>query len=447
METAKGLAKGDVQQEIGNSSGDEIGTLASSFRELVSYLKGVSQALEKTAAGDVSTRLEAKSEQDMLTRSCQRTAEAVTAMARDMDALAGAGVDGNLAARADVSKHQGEFRRVVQAVNTTLDAILLPIGEGNRILTQISNGKVDELIAQTYQGDHEKMKLAVNNVAVVMQALQKELGRLTDASREGQLSERGRPEQFKGAYGEIVLGVNQMLDAILIPIGEGNRILAQISNGQVDELIKETYKGDHEKMKQAVNNVGDVIQTLQQMMVQLTVDAKNGRLSERAQPGLVKGAYAEIVQGVNGILDAVVTPLNVAAHYVERISRGDLPPAITEEYKGDFNTIKNNLNSLIGALSQVTEAAEEIADGNPDGEYRGAVAAGQADAGTDCDGRRPGADGVGDTDDCGRGFFGEPGDQCGVGAGVEWCERAGGFGGGGVFFDGGDGLEHQAECG
>ena len=46
-----------------------------------------------------------------------------------------------------------------------LDAILLPIGEGNRILAQISAGKIDELIAQTYKGDHEKMKVAVNSVA------------------------------------------------------------------------------------------------------------------------------------------------------------------------------------------------------------------------------------------------------------------------------------------
>ena len=118
-----------------------------------------------------------------------------------------------------------------------LDAILLPIGEGNRILAQISNGKIDELIAQTYKGDHEKMKQAVNNVAIVIQALQKEMARLTEASREGQLSDRGKPEQFKGAYSEIVRGVNAMLDAILLPIGEGNRILAQISNGKIDELI------------------------------------------------------------------------------------------------------------------------------------------------------------------------------------------------------------------
>ena len=74
---------------------------------------------------------------------------------------------------------------MVQGINEMLDAILLPIGEGNRVLAQISSGKIDELIAQTYKGDHEKMKQAVNNVAVVLQGLQKELVRLTEASKEG----------------------------------------------------------------------------------------------------------------------------------------------------------------------------------------------------------------------------------------------------------------------
>ena len=53
----------------------------------------------------------------------------------------------------------------------------------------------------------------------------------------------------------LINGVNQMLDAILLPIGEGNRILGQVASGKVDELIAKTYEGDHEKMKQSVNNI------------------------------------------------------------------------------------------------------------------------------------------------------------------------------------------------
>src|ERR1700678_1703441 len=92
--------------------------------------------------------------------------------------------------------------------------------------------------------------------------LQKEILRLVEASREGRLTERGRAELFEGNDRKLVEGVNEMLDAILLPIGEGTRIMAQMSTGKIDELIAQTYKGDHEKMKQAVNNVGIALQNL-----------------------------------------------------------------------------------------------------------------------------------------------------------------------------------------
>ena len=454
-EKAKHISLGDINQNFDFHSGDEIGSLADSFRALVDYIRGTAQALEMVAAGDFSAKLDAKSDRDILSKSCQLTVTAVKAMARDTGILAEAAKDGKLDTRADISGHQGEFRNIVKGVNDTLDAILLPIGEGNRILAQISSGKIDEVIvhtykgdhekmklavnhvatvvqalqkelgrlieasqdgrlsdrgkpeqfqgayaeivrgvntmldaillpigegnrilaqissgkideviAHTYKGDHEKMKLAVNNVAIVVQALQKELGRLIEASQDGRLSDRGKPEQFQGAYAEIVLGVNTMLDAILLPIGEGNRILAQVSNGKIDEVIAYTYKGDHEKMKQAINNVAQVLQGLHKELARLSVASDEGRLAERGKHDQFQGAYAEIIRGVNGILDAVIGPLNVSAKYVEQISKGDIPPQITDTYYGDFNLIKNNLNTLIVAMNDITSAAEEIANGN-----------------------------------------------------------------------------------
>jgi len=254
---------------------------------------------------------------------------------------------GRLGERGRVEQFDGNDRRLLEGMNAMLDAILLPIGEGNRVLAQISTGKIDELITQTYSGDHEKMKQAVNNVAVVLQGLQKELARLTEASRDGQLSERGKADQFQGAYAGIVKGVNEMLDAILLPIGEGNRILAQISNGRIDELIAQTYKGDHEKMKQAVNNVAAALQNMAKDVNSLASAAVAGKLATRADATKHQGDYRKIVEGVNNTLDAVIKPLNVSAEYVDRISKGDIPPKINDSYNGDFNEIKNNLNACI----------------------------------------------------------------------------------------------------
>ena len=87
-------------------------------------------------------------------------------------------------------------------------------------------------------------------------------------------------------------------------------------------------------------------------------------MSERGKADQFHGAYGEIVRGVNAMLDAIIGPLNFSAKYVDRISKGDMPPLITDTYNGDFNLIKNNLNALIDAMNEITAGAEQIANGN-----------------------------------------------------------------------------------
>jgi hypothetical protein len=279
-----------------------------------------------------------------------------------------------------------------------------------------------------------------------MQLVSQEIMRLLDASRDGRLTERGKVEQFDGIYREMVQGVNEMLDAILLPIGEGNRILAQVSSGKIDELIAQTYKGDHEKMKQAINNIAVVLQSLQKELARLTDASNAGQLTERGKHDQFRGAYAEIVRGVNSILDAVITPLKFTAGYIDRISKGDIPSQITDTYHGDFNLIKDNLNTLIVAMNDITAAAEEIANGNltvnirersPQDKLMQALSAGE----------RHYAGGIGHPRDRRRSSVGQSGHQHDVGGGIEGRQRPGRLGGGSFVFDGGNGFEHQAECG
>jgi methyl-accepting chemotaxis protein len=92
--------------------------------------------------------------------------------------------------------------------------------------------------------------------------------------------------------------------------------------------------------------------------------ARDGKLSERGNVGAFEGNYRMLVEGINVVLDAVIDPLKLAAQYVDRISKGEVPPKITEEYRGDFNDIKGNLNVLIDATQTITTTAEDIARGN-----------------------------------------------------------------------------------
>ncbi len=105
-------------------------------------------------------------------------------------------------------------------------------------------------------------------------------------------------------------------------------------------------------------------------IVEMANDAAAGVLDTRADANQFEGNYRRIVEGVNAALDAVVKPLNVAAECVSRISAGDTPEKITEDYKGDFNVIKNNLNALIDAMNEITSVAERMAGGDLNIEIR-----------------------------------------------------------------------------
>ena len=268
--------------------------------------------------------------------------------------------EGHLEKRGDASGFQGAYGEVIESVNQMLDAILMPIGEGNRILDQIAHGKIDELIAHTYRGDHEKMKQNVNGIADMLRKFQAELGKLTEFSRQGQLEKRGDPAMFQGAYAEVIKGVNEMLDAILLPIGEGNRILDQIARGKVDELIAQTYKGDHEKMKQNVNGIAVVLQKFEAELAKLVEFSRQGQLEKRGDATVFQGAYAEILKGVNQMLDAILLPIGEGNRILDQIAHGKIDELIAQTYKGDHEKMKQNINGIAVVLQQVPGRVEQI---------------------------------------------------------------------------------------
>jgi methyl-accepting chemotaxis protein len=284
---------------------------------------------------------------------------------------------GYLEKRGDATAFQGAYADVIKGVNEMLDAILIPIGEGNRILDQIAHGKISELIAQTYRGDHEKMKQNVNGIAVVLQRFQAELAKLIEFSHQGRLEKRGDPTVFEGAYGEVIKGVNEMLDAILIPIGQGNHILDQIAHGKVDELITQTYQGDHEKMKQNVNGIAVVLQKFQAELAKLTEFSRQGQLEKRGDVAAFQGAYGEVIKGVNEMLDAILIPIGEGNRILDQIARGNVDELISQTYKGDHERMKQNVNGIAGVLRKFQAEIGKLAEFSRQGQLdrRGDAAA------------------------------------------------------------------------
>jgi methyl-accepting chemotaxis protein len=290
--------------------------------------------------------------------------DALSRVVADGVALTQAALEGKLATRADASKHQGDFRKVIEGFNQTLDAVIGPLNVSAEYVDRISKGDIPPKITDKYNGDFNEIKNNLNNCVDNINALVNETGLLIKASAEGQLSTRADAAKHQGDYRKIVEGVNEMLDAILLPIGEGNPILAQVSNGKIDELIAQNYKGDHEKMKQAVNNVGMVLQSLQKELERLTAASREGQLSERGKPEQFQGAYAGIVKGVNEMLDAILLPIGEGNRILGLVRGGNLREKVEIACKGDHEKMKQAVNGVYDWLTGLVAYVTKIANGD-----------------------------------------------------------------------------------
>ena len=140
-------------------------------------------------------------------------------------------------------------------------------------------------------------------------------------------------------------------------------IAVKVGHGDCSVSI-DTRRLRDDSVMMAMAKMVAAIQALIDDTVRLSEAAVAGKLATRADASRHGGDFRKIVTGVNETLDAVIGPLNVAAAYIDRIAKGEVPPAITETYHGDFNSLKGNLNLLVESTGKITRAAREIADGN-----------------------------------------------------------------------------------
>ncbi|HEY3284181.1 MAG TPA: methyl-accepting chemotaxis protein [Armatimonadota bacterium] len=125
---------------------------------------------------------------------------------------------------------------------------------------------------------------------------------------------------------------------------------ARIAAGDTTTPIR--LRGEKDSLGQSMAALRKTLQDVISDLRTLTQKAAQGQLSSRGDAARYQGGYREIMEGVNQTLDSVVGPLSAAASYVSRISQGDIPEPIAEQYHGDFNALKDSLNTCIAALNR-----------------------------------------------------------------------------------------------
>lgn len=188
--------------------------------------------------------------------------DAIKTLVADMKELSTAAVQGNLSNRADPNRHSGDFRRIVQGVNETLDAVIGPLNVAARYVDEIAKGNIPEKITEHYNGDYNEIKINLNTCIDAMSALQ-----------------------------------------------VASKYIDRLAQGDIPSHITESFYGDFNILKNNINTCIDSINRLVNDTAILACAAADGRVQERADSRKHLGDYKKIIDGINATLETIVEPI------------------------------------------------------------------------------------------------------------------------------------------
>jgi methyl-accepting chemotaxis protein len=334
-------------------------------RQLGGDPKEVGEIANFVGVGDLSHEIVlAAGDTTSVMAAMKKMVDAIKALTSDANMLSKAAIEGKLATRADAGKHQGDYQKIVSGVNECLDAVIGPLNVAAEYVDRISKGDVPPKITDSYNGDFNEIKNNLNVCIDAVSSLVEDAQMLSKAAVEGKLATRADASKHQGDFKNIVQGVNDCLDSVIGPLNVAAEYVDRISKGDIPPIIADNYNGDFNEIKNNLNNVVKMMSDLLAQTDILIQGAADGELDKRANADMFVGGWNQLVKGVNATVVNIVNPLKVTANYVDRISKGDMPPIITDIYKGEYNQIKNNLNNLVEATNGITENAKKVSQGN-----------------------------------------------------------------------------------
>jgi methyl-accepting chemotaxis protein len=292
----------------------------------------------------------------VLTRSVNGS---IRGLAREADKLRDAVAKGRLGVRGDAARVHFQFRPVVDGVNATMDAYARPIAVASDCLTRISRGEIPPPITERAEGDFERINEALNGCIASLSGLLAAMGRMEQEQVAGELEAYLAEDQFHGAYRTMAAGVNAGVRMHVQNILGILEILGAYAHGDFEPRLR-PLPGKQVVANQKMDLLRDNLKTVVEEARALSAAAVAGRLSARADAARFRGDWKALLDGVNATLDAVIKPLEVSAEYVERISRGEIPPPIAEAYAGDFGKIRDNLNRCIAAVNGLVDDVNHL---------------------------------------------------------------------------------------
>lgn len=344
---------------------------------------------EDLAAGNtriVEGDIKGQTEISKLARAFIQVLRTVKAMTDDVNMLAEAAVAGRLSVRADASKHQGDFKRIIEGMNHTLDAVIMPVNEASEVLSEMAKGNLDVNVEGDYKGDHAHIKEALNSTINAIKGYIEEISALLAEIAAGDLTGsiqseyKGKFVELKSSINTIIGSLNEFLNRIAVSanqISTGTQQVSQgsqsISQGASEQAgaIEELTTSISQIASQTKHNAANAAKANE-----LALTAKNDALEGNERMNAMQKAMTEIressmnISKIINVIDEIafqtnILALNAAVEAARAGRHGQGFAVVAEEVRNlaaRSADAANETKAMIESAIKKTEAGTEIAN-------------------------------------------------------------------------------------
>ena len=238
-------------------------------------------------------------------------------------------------------------------------------------LQTMKNGDFSVRLPVSWTGLPGKIADNFNEIVSANEQMAFELKRVGQAvGKEGKTRERIRVEQRRGAWDDMTVSVNTLVEDLLRPTTEVTRAIAAVAQGNLTQTVRLDVDGrplEGEFLRSA-NIVNTMIQQLGVFTAEVTRVARevgtDGKLGGQAQVPGVAGTWKDLTDSVNSMASNLTGQVRNIAEVATAVASGDLSRKITVDVRGEILQLKEAINTMVDQLrsfaSEVTRVAREV---------------------------------------------------------------------------------------
>jgi PAS domain S-box-containing protein len=186
----------------------------------------------------------------------------------------------------------------------------------------------------------------------------KEVGRLIEAARNGQLNERAEIGDATGDYKALREGINDMLDSIVDPLNEAAQVLEAAAKKDLTKRVINEYKGQFAEFKE---NVNETVTSIEEALSQVAeaveqVTAAGQQISASSQT-LAEGSTEQAA----GLEETSSSLEEMASMTKQNADNAQQANTLASEARKAADTGTDAMQRMNSAINEIQKSSDETA--------------------------------------------------------------------------------------